>query len=400
MPVRPPEFRRPRTLPADVVLPAELIDLRIERLRERRSAKWTYYEPDVLPAFVAEMDFPLAPAVKQAVHRAIDLDDAGYANPEASAIAADLAGFAERRMGWTLDPEQVITCNDVVAGLTDLLRATTTPGERVVVTPPVYHPFFTLVPEAGCEVLEVPLAGGRRLDLEAIAAAFAAGAPAMVLCNPHNPTGVVCDRTELEALADLAAEHGAWILSDEIHAPLALPGTRHVPFVSVSENAAARGISLVSASKTFNLAGLGCAQIVTAADPARSAAAALPFSARHCSHIGVIATEAAYADGDAWLDSVVEVLDHNRGLLAELLAEHLPAAVYTPPAAGYLTWIDLGAYDLGGDPAARLLERGRIAISGGPTFGRGGEGFIRLNIGTSPDLMTEAVERIARVANG
>ena len=386
--------------PPEVALASELTDLRIEHLRRRRSAKWTYYEPDVLPAFVAEMDFPLAPAVKDAVHRAIDLDDTGYANPQATRIAANLAAFAERRMGWTLDPAQVGTCNDVVAGLTDLLRATTTPGDPVIVTPPVYHPFFTLVPEAGCEVLEVPLTGGRSLDLDGIAAGFAAGARAMVLCNPHNPTGVVSGRAELQALADLAAEHDAWILSDEIHAPLILPGARHVPFVSVSENAAARGISLISASKTFNLAGLGCAQMVTAADPAMTIVGDLPFSARHCSHLGAIATETAYADADEWLDSVLEVLDHNRSLLTELLADRLPDAVCIPPAAGYLAWIDLSAYDLGTDPAGRLLERGRVAINGGPMFGSGGEGFIRLNIGTSPALMTEAVERIASVVDG
>ena len=398
--MRRPTAPRPRTLAPDVALATELTDLRIERLRERRSAKWTFYGPDVLPAFVAEMDFPLAPPIKEALHRAIDLDDTGYANPEATDIGVNLAAFAERRMGWSPDPAQVVACNDVVAGLRDLLRVITAPGDPVIVTPPVYHPFFTLVPEAGCEVLEVPLAGGRALDLDGIADGFAAGARAMVLCNPHNPTGVVCARAELEALADLAVEHEAWILSDEIHAPLTLPGAQHVPFIDVSDNAAARGISLVSASKAFNLAGLGCAQIVTAADPALTAAGTLPFSARHCSHIGAIATEAAYGSGDAWLDSVLDVLDHNRTLLGELLDRHLPDAVYVPPAAGYLAWIDLSAYDLGSDPAGRLLERGRIAINGGPMFGRGGEGFIRLNVGTSPDLMTEAVERIAGVVHG
>ena len=392
-----PRRRRPQP---DVALSPELTDLSIERLRERRSAKWTYYDPDVLPSFVAEMDFPLAPPVKEALHRAIDVDDTRYANPAATSIAANLAGFAQRRMGWALDPDQVITCNDVVAGLADLLRVLTAPGDPVIVTPPVYHPFFSLIPEAGREVLEVPLAGGRELDLDAISAAFTGGARAMILCNPHNPTGTVCRPDELEALADLAAEHEAWILSDEIHAPLTLPGAAHVPFVGLSENAAARGVSLVSASKTFNLAGLGCAQIVTAAEPARSAVDALPFSARHCGHIGAIATEAAYAEGEAWLDAVIEVLDHNRDLLGRLLEEHLPEAVYVAPAAGYLTWIDLSAYDLGSDPAGRLLERGRVAISGGPMFGSGGEGFIRLNAGTSPGLMTEAVERIAGVANG
>jgi cystathionine beta-lyase len=220
-----------------------------------------------------------------------------------------------------------------------------------------------------------------------------------VLCNPHNPTGVVAARAELEALADIAAEHEAWILSDEIHATLALPGAEHIPFVTVSANAASRGICLVSASKTFNLAGLGCAQIVTAAEPARSAADELSLFARHCGHLGVISAEAAYSGGDDWLDDVLAVLDFNRSHLGSLLAEHLPEARYLPPAAGYLAWIDLNAYGLGADPAAPILERGRVALSSGPIFGRGGEGFVRLNFGTSPDLMTEAVRRIAVAVN-
>ena len=372
-----------------------MTDVALERLRERRSAKWTQYEPDVLPSWVAEMDFPLAPPVKLALAEAIERSDTGYANPAASGLAASLAGFLERRQGWTVDPEQVVTCNDVVAGLTDLLSLLLEPGERVVLTPPVYHPFFTLVPEAGCAIWEVPLAEGRALDLDGIAAAFAAGARAMVLCNPHNPTGGVASREELAALADLAAEHDAWILADEIHAPLTLAGAEHVPLLSVSAAAAERGIALVSASKAFNLAGLGCAQIVTAAEGPRAVVAELPFSATHCGHLGAIAAEAAYREGDEWLDAVLAVLDDNRALLSERLAAWLPEAHHVPPRAGYLAWIDLSAYDLGADPAAPILERGRVAFSSGPMFGSGGEGHVRLNAGTSPELLDEAVRRMA-----
>ena len=148
-------------------LAPELTDLSLDRLRTRRSAKWTYYEPDVLPAWVAEMDFPLAAPVKAALTEAIDRDDTGYAHPDASSIAANLAGFMKRRNGWELDPARVVACNDVVAGLTDLLRVLTEPGDRVVITPPVYHPFFSLVPEAGCRVVEVPLSGRSRASTSA-----------------------------------------------------------------------------------------------------------------------------------------------------------------------------------------------------------------------------------------
>ena len=377
-------------------LAPELTDLRLEDLRTRRSAKWSYYDEDVLPSWVAEMDFPLAPPIAAALREAVDRDDVGYANAAASNIAAAYAGFAERRMGWSVDPEQVIACMDVVGGLRDLLRVLLAPGEGVVITPPVYHPFFSLVPEAGCSLVEVPLLEGRDLDLDGISAAFAAGARAMMLCNPHNPTGVVATRTELERLAEIAAEYDGWILSDEIHAPLTLPGAEHVPFLGVSDHAAARGVALVSASKAFNLAGLGCALIVTAGEPARAAVDPLPFSARHPGHLGVIAAEAAYESGDEWLDSLVEVLDSNRHAIAEQLLRELPEVAYTQPLAGYLAWLDLTQLELGADPAPQILERGRLALSPGPQFGRGGEGHVRLNFGTSPALVTEAIERIAK----
>jgi cystathionine beta-lyase len=378
----------------------DLTELSLEELRRRRSAKWTHYAPDVLPAWVAEMDFPLAQPVAEALRTAIDRSDTGYASPAASGLGEAFAAFAERRMGWIVDPEQVIPCNDVVAGLRDLLRVIVEPGSGVVLTPPVYHPFFSLVPEAGCELVEVPLIGGRELDIAGIERALASGARAVVLCNPHNPTGIVYGRRELAELADLAAEHEAWVLSDEIHAPLSLPGAEHVPFMTVSEAAASRGICLVSASKTFNLAGLGCAQIVTAAEPARQAADRLSFGARHCGHLGAMATVAAYREGDDWLDAVLGVLDGNRGLLAELLAAHLPGVGYVEPRAGYLTWLDLSSLGLGPDPAGPLLEHGRVALSPGPQFGRGGDGFARLNVGTSPALVEEAVRRIAAGAEG
>jgi cystathionine beta-lyase len=341
------------------------------------------------------MDFALAPPVREALAEAIARDDTGYANPDASELAPALAGFCARRMGWEVEPEGVMTCSDVVAGMTHLLRTLTEPGAGVIVTPPVYHPFFSLVGEAERRVVEVPLAGGRELDLDGIEAAFAAGARALLLCNPHNPTGGVVTRAELAGVAELAAAHEGWVLADEIHAPLVLPGAEHVPFATVSDAARERGIVLVSASKAFNLAGLGCAQIVTAPGAARHAAGELSFFARHCGQLGLIGAEAAYSAGDEWLDEVIAVLDGNRRLLAERLAERIPAATYTQPQAGYLGWIDLSDCGLGADPAPVLLERGRVAVSPGVQFGRGGEGHVRLNIGTSPELVAEAVDRIA-----
>lgn len=371
-------------------------ELSLERLARRRSAKWSSFEAGVLPAWVAEMDFALAPAVKAALKEAIELDDCGYANPLApGGLREAFAGFAGRRLGWEVDPERVVPLVDVVSGLSELLRVLTEPGDGVVINPPVYHPFFSLIAEAGRRVVEVPLADGRELDLDGVARAFAGGARALILCNPHNPTGAVLERSELEALAQLAGEHDAWVLADEIHAPLVLDGAEHLPFVSVSAAAAERGIVLSSASKAFNVAGLKCAVAVTAGEPASEAVQRLPEVARHSGHLGVLASEAAFRDGDQWLDEVLAVLDSNRRRLGELLAERLPQVGYEPPQAGYLAWLDCSALGLGADPAPALLERGRVALSGGPSFGRGGDGFVRLNFGTSPELVEQIVGRIA-----
>ncbi|HEX3736392.1 MAG TPA: aminotransferase class I/II-fold pyridoxal phosphate-dependent enzyme [Solirubrobacterales bacterium] len=373
----------------------ELTELSLEALRLRRSAKWRYFDEDVLPAWVAEMDFPLAAAVKIALAEAVELDDTGYGYPAKLGLAEAFADFARARLGWDVDPAGVSPLPDVVNGLTSVLRLIAAPGDRIVINTPVYHPFFSIIEELGCELAEVPLVDGQ-LDVDAIDAEFRRGAVAIILCSPHNPTGTLPTEAQLGALAAAAAEHGAWVLSDEIHWPLTLPGARHVPFLGVSEEAREHGIAFVSASKAFNLAGLSCAQTVTASERAAEVIGKLPFPATHAGHFGALATVAAYRDGAAWLDDVIAVLDHNRALLAELLAATLPEVACTPPRAGYLTWLDLRALDLGDDPCEALLERGRVALNPGPQFGPQGKGFARLNIGTSPALVEEAVKRIGK----
>jgi len=372
----------------------ELTEIPLERLRRRRSAKWAMY-PEALPAWVAEMDFPLAPPVKRALTEAVELDDCGYAAPAELGLADAFAGFAAARLGWQVDPAQVTASSNVVAALTEVLRALAEPGDRVVINTPVYHPFFAIVEEVGCELAEVPLRDGR-LDVEGIEREFAAGATALILCSPHNPSGDVPSREQLVAIADAAERHGAWVLADEIHAPLTLPGAEQVPFLTVSEAARERGIAFSSASKTFNLAGLMCSQMITAAPGPAAVIEGLSFIAKHGGHLGAIASIAAFREGGPWLDEVLAVLDHNRALLGGLLTERLPEVGYRPPRAGYLAWLDLRELGLGEDPAAVILERGGLALNSGPTFGPQGAGFARLNFGTSPALVEEAVERIAR----
>lgn len=374
-----------------------LTDISLERLRQRRSAKWTSFPEDVLPAFVAEMDFPLARPVKEALIEAVEIDDTGYANAPESGLAEAFAGFARRRWSWEVDPGQVTATTDVVGGLRALLDLVTGPLEGVVINPPVYFPFFSIIPEVGSDLVEVPLDEEGQLDLPAVEEAFRGGARAMILCSPHNPAGSVPSRADLARLAEVAAECDAWILADEIHAPLTLPGAVHTPFLDVSDAARECGICVTSASKAFNIAGLSCAVIVTASERAARIVSRLPAGATHPGHLGVIASRAAFEHGEGWLDQVVARLDQNRYLLADLLAEHLPGSEYRPPAAGYLAWVNAKGLRFGPDPSIPILDEARVAVSSGPGFGTGGEGYFRLNIGTSPALIEAAVRSIAKI---
>lgn len=373
--------------------------LPLEQLRARTSEKWREYPADVLPLFVAETDFPLAPAVTQALERAVQIGDTGYVASR-TPLADAFAGFAQRRYGWSPSPERMRSTADVSMGIVEILRRVTAPGQRVIVTPPVYPPFYELVEEAGAVVERVPLRDtgeGWELDLDGIHGALAAGARAVLLCNPHNPTGTVHSAASLAALADLAAEHGAAVVSDEIHAPLAQPGTGFTPFLAVSDAARAIGYAVVSASKAFNLAGLKCALMVTASDGTARVVRGLPVEVEwRTGQFGMLAATAAFSeDSDEWLDGLLVTLDENRRLLVDLLAECLPAARYRMPDAGYLAWIDFAGLGWGPNPSKRILREGRVALHLGPAFGAEGAGFVRLNFGTSPEIITEAISRIA-----
>jgi cystathionine beta-lyase len=306
------------------------------------------------------------------------------------------AGFAAERFGWTVEPRFVHLVADVMTGVLELLLVLTAPGDGVVVNPPVYPPFFGMTRGAGRTVVEVPLDRDARLDLDALEQAFAGGARAYLLCSPHNPTGTVFTRDELGAVAALAAEHDVLVVADEVHAPMTMPGAVHVPFLSLGGGAVEHGVAIVSASKSWNVAGLKCAMLVAGSERMEAELGKLPEHVRyHTGHFGVLASIAAFRDGSGWLDELVGRLDANRRLLDELLADELPAIGYVPPAAGYLAWLDCRALGLGDDPAAVFLERGRVALSPGPSFGEQGKGHARLNFGTSAELLREAVRRLS-----
>jgi len=377
----------------------EVTALTLAELRERSSEKWREYPADVLPLFVAETDFPLAPQVKAALQRAVDTGDTGYVASRGP-LAETYAAFAKRRFGWDVDPARIRSTADVSMGIVEILRRVVQPGERVIVTPPVYPPFYDLVEEAGAEVERVPLRDtgtAWELDLAGIRSAFEDGARAILLCNPHNPTGTVHDRESLAALAELAAEFDAAVVSDEIHAPLAQRDAGFAPFLSVSPAAQRVGYAVVSASKAFNLAGLKCALMVAAHDDTTAVLRGLPVEVVwRTGQLGLLAAVAAFGEeSDAWLDGLLHTLDRNRVLLEDLLARHLPGARYRIPDAGYLAWIDVSALGLGDSPARRILKDAKVALNAGSAFGAEGDGHVRLNFGTSPEIITEAIERIA-----
>ncbi|MEU3948501.1 aminotransferase class I/II-fold pyridoxal phosphate-dependent enzyme [Streptomyces sp. NPDC029526] len=382
--------------------PNPLQVLTLDRLRERTSAKWRTYPEDVLPLWVAEMDVPLAEPVVRAVTDALTRGDTGYA--AGTGFAEALSAFASVRWGWDgLAVPRTAVVPDVMQGVVEMLRLVTGPGDAVVVNPPVYPPFYSFVTHLDRRVVEAPLGPDGRLDLDVVEDTFRrvtedGRQAAHLLCSPQNPTGTVHTREELSAVARLAERHGVRVVADEAHAPLVLGDASFVPYLSVP--GAERGLSLMSASKAWNLAGIRAA-LAVAGPAAADDLARLPDEvADSPNHLGVIAQTAALTDGTPWLDSLLTGLRAQRDLLSSLLAEQLPALGYRPGDATYLAWLDCRALGLGDDPARVFLERGRVALNPGPDFGTGGRGHVRLNFATSAEVLTRAVRAMARAVDG
>lgn len=373
-----------------------LTALTLEQLRTRTSAKWRHFPPDVLPLWVAEMDVALAEPIVRTVCDAIVRGDTGY--PTDGPYAEAMAAFAAKRWDWHFDPAACASVADVMRGIVEVLALITSERDAVVINSPVYTPFYRFLEYMGRRVVEAPLGTDHRIDLDALERALAAaavqgGRSALLLCNPHNPTGTVHTREELIAAGALAAMHGARVVVDEIHAPIVYADAVHVPYLSLPGSESA--FVLMSASKAWNLAGMKAA-VAVAGELAAADLARMPDVVRHGqTHIGVIAHVAALRECEEWLDELLAALDANRRLLGELLAEQLPGVRYRAPQGTYLAWLDCRALGLGEDPSVAFLERGRVAVNSGPSFGTGGAGHVRLNLATSPVILSEAVARMA-----
>jgi cystathionine beta-lyase len=343
------------------------------------------------------MDFDLAEPIVAAVVAAMSIGDCGYGDK--GELGDAFAAFAAKRLRWSPDPARVFAIPDVMTGVSEVLQAVTPPGSGVVITPPVYQPFFYRLRLAGRRVVEAPLrrdpAGRYDLDPEALDRALASdGVRACLFASPHNPTGRVWSRDQLITVADICQSHGATLLVDEIHAPLALPGAEHVPFLSVDHEMTERSFAFTSASKAWNIPGLKCG-VAISGSPETDSVLEERWEALLAGQVGVLGSVAAFEDSLPWLDALLAQLDENRSLLARLLGDKLPAVRYVPPDASFLAWLDCRELGLGDDPAAAFLDRGRVALSPGPGFGTQGRGFARLNLGTSPELLAEAVGRLA-----
>lgn len=386
---------------------------------QRTSLKWTRYPADVLPLFVAEMDFAVAPVVQQALIDRVLASDTGYLDGPGP-LAPAFADFARDRWGWEVPHGHVRLATDVATGIVESLRLFRPAGGRIALPTPVYPSFFEILDEVPFEIVQIPLvpatppdphpspdpAEGRRespearLDLDAIERLFASdpGIDAFLLCSPHNPHGLIHSAEELTELARLAARYDVFVVSDEIHAPLTHAGQTFVPFAPIAAAAGALSVTTTSASKGWNLAGTKCSVIVAADARANEILRRLPPEvACRSSILGLHASVAALVDGRDWLDRAIAQFEANDRLLGELIRDRLPGVRRTRPRAGYLTWLDFRDAGLGDDPSRRILHDARVALNNGASFGEGGAGHARLNLACAPATIREAVDRIARI---
>jgi cysteine-S-conjugate beta-lyase len=377
--------------------PWDLFDA--EHFRAQGSLKWTMF-PDQIPAFVAEMDFPLAPPVIEALRANLDAQRFGYL-PESSAeqLCQSVVEYLDREYQWLVKPSQIMPVADVLVGYDVVLTELVPQGAPVIIPTPAYMPFLSLTPTRDHPVIEVPFLddGGRPvLDLARIEEEFVKGAGLLILCNPHNPLGIVHTREELEALSVVIERVGGLVFADEIHAPLVFDG-RHIPYQSISEEASRHAITAISASKAWNLAGLKCAQLVVTSPELRKTLLPKKFLITHgVSTPGVEASIASFRDGGPWLEEVKSYLRKNIALATSRLTEAFGEGSFRAPEGTYIGWLDLRHVDP--DPhesvADYLRHEAGIALTDGAKCGEAGRGFVRIILATPTPILATVLDRL------
>lgn len=376
-------------------------DLDIAHLRARRGEKWGTYPDDVLPLWVADMDFPVAEPIQAVLRHALENGDVGYPiNPTPGGLPAVFAERMQERFGWELDPNRVEVLTDVVQGLYIALQVYSKPGDGAIVQTPIYPPFLEAVHDMGRRMVTQQLVAsdsGYEIDFDALRASIDHGTRLLLLSNPQNPTGRAYTRSELEQLAEIALENHLTVVSDEIHGDLVYPGHTHIPFATLGPEVEAQTVTLTSATKAFNIAGLRCALAVFGSEGLQDHFREVHRHIRGgLGSLGLQATEVAWREGQPWLDEVMAYLEGNRAFLAEFLRERMPAIRHHPPEATYLAWLDCRPLGLDRPPYWFFLKRAKVALAYGKHFGECGKGFVRLNFATSRAILNEALERMAK----
>lgn len=384
---------------------ADFDAINIATLEQHSSVKWSKF-PGAIGAFVAEMDFGLAPPIADALHASIDSGPMGYLpDPLVDQMSVACADWQAQRYGWKVDPDQIHPVPDVITALQAVIRHFSTPATPVIVPTPAYTPFLSLPPALGRRVIQVPLttasdgSGRYMFDLDELARAFEAGGNLLVLCNPYNPVGRVFTTTELLAVSEVVERYHGRVFADEVHAPLIYPAGHHVPYASISPQARQQAITATSASKAWNLPGLKCAQLIITNDNDAATWDEVGFWPSHgTSNLGVIANTAAYRSGAEWLDDVISYLDHNRRIFADLLSKNLPMIRYQPPEGTYIAWLDCRDLNSGAmSPAEFFRTQAAVAMTDGADCGEAGRGFTRFVLATPRPIVTEAVRRMTSV---
>jgi cystathionine beta-lyase len=371
----------------------------LRRLRARSDNKWRRHGPDVLPAWIADMDFDPPPCVVDALGSALQHGDLGYYGDRLDLVSAAFSAWQHEQHGWEPDPEQMFVTDDVMTGLAACLLAWCPNGEAALVSTPTYPPFLEALADTPARGVDVPLRRSPRgweLDVDELASAAARErARVLLLCNPHNPTGRAFARGDLEQVAEIAAAHDLVVVADEVWADLVYAPHVHVPFATVSPDAAERSITLSGPSKSFNLGGMRCAVTHFGTPALRETflQAARPYLGTS-NALAVTATLAAWEHGGPWLDALRRRLVENRARVAAVLSEALPEVDFNVPDATYLAWFGCERLALPAPPAEHLLKEGKVALYAGSDFGPSTEHWARLNFATSPSILDAVLERV------